>query len=58
MWKQVTSYLVVSSKNFVSIIYGQNPDTTKYFGITYSMKAGDSFGYKFTKKFIKTYGLP
>lgn len=57
MWMQIKSYFVISSKYFVTIVFGWNAHTTKYFGATYSMKKDDRFGPKFLKKFVKAYGL-
>jgi hypothetical protein len=48
--------MIVVSRNFVTIIYGKNPYTTKYFGVTYSMGKNISTK-KFIKKFLKVYGL-
>ena len=57
MWQQISSYFVTASRNFVTIVFGKNPYTLKYFGATYSMKKDDRLGLKFVTKFIKAYGL-
>ena len=48
--------MIVVSKNFVTIVHGQNPYTTKYFGATYDMGKNKP-NEKFVKKFLKIYGL-
>ena len=56
LWKQVKTYHVVISKRLVTIAFGFNPHSTKYFGAQYKM-GKNKYDNKFIAKFLKVYGL-
>lgn len=56
LWKQVKLYHVVISKSFVTIVFGYNPYSSKYFGAQYKM-GKNKYTEKFIAKFLKVYGL-
>ena len=56
MWKQINSYFIIVSKRFITIVYGHNPTTTKYFGACWSV-GKNIINAKFLEKLVKVYGL-